>query len=586
VGDRPSQAEFGSDYVVELMRALGIRYASFNPGATFRGIHDSLVNFQGGSGIEVVECTHEEISVAVAHGYAKASGKPIAAIVHDVVGLQHASMAIFNAWVDRVPIFVLGATGPMDSTRRRPRIDWMHTANVQGNLVRDFVKFDDQPASIPAVPESMLRAWRTMLTEPQGPVYVCFDAEVQEGRAPEGLVVPDVSKLVQTTRIGPDPVAIELLARELLAAQTPVILTGLLGRNPEAVPALVELAELLGCPVLASDERLSFPTTHPLNLSGADKQVLAESDFVLALDVWDLQGRVTQLNRSTRVSQPIMRPGARVATINLADLIVRSWSHDFQALYPADLSIVADTALALPLLAEAIRRQAGSSQKQVAEQRGAAARERHLAMRASWRAQASGEHGSRPVSVAYLSSLVGEKVKNRDWMLAYHSFNPWPLRLWDFDNARQYASASGGAGVGYGIGGTIGVALAHRGDGKIIVDLQADGDLLYCTSALWTIAQQKLPILMVMQNNRSYYNSEEHAISMAEYRGRPIERAGVGTHIRNPEVDFSTVARGFGIHAEGPITDPADLGPAIDRALEIVTEEGVAALVDVVTAPR
>jgi acetolactate synthase-1/2/3 large subunit len=158
--DYPSQAEFGSDYIVEIMQALGIEYVAFNPGATFRGLHDSIVNFQGGSGIQAVECTHEEISVAIAHRYARAVAKPMAAIVHDVVGLQQATMAIFNAWIDRVPVFVIGATGPMDSTRRRPRIDWIHTANVQGLQVRDYVKLDDQPASIQAVPESMLRGWR------------------------------------------------------------------------------------------------------------------------------------------------------------------------------------------------------------------------------------------------------------------------------------------------------------------------------------------------------------------------------------------------------------------------------------------
>src|SRR5438093_13088298 len=147
VGGSRSSAEFGSDYIVEILRALGIEYAAFNPGSSFRGIHDSLVNFPGAGGPEIIECLHEEISVAIAHGYAKAAGRPMAAIAPNVLVLQHATMAIFNAWVDRVPLLVLGGTGPVDAMHRRPWIDWIHTAHVQGNLVRDFVKWDNQPTS-------------------------------------------------------------------------------------------------------------------------------------------------------------------------------------------------------------------------------------------------------------------------------------------------------------------------------------------------------------------------------------------------------------------------------------------------------
>ncbi len=585
-GARPSQAEYGSDYIVEIMQALGTRRAAFNPGATFRGLHDSIVNFQGGGAIEVVPCCHEEISVAIAHGYAKAAGRPMAAIVHDVVGLQHASMAIFNAWVDRVPVFVLGGTGPMDTTRRRPWIDWIHTANVQGNLVRDFVKFDDQPASIRAVPDSMLRAWRTMMAEPQGPVYVNFDADVQEDRAPPGLGIPEVSRLVETSRIAPDPDAFERIVEALLAAERPAILAGLVGRHPEAVQSLVELAEIVGCPVLSTADRLNFPTNHRLNLSGADKEVLSKTDFLLALDVWDLQGPTSRLNAATRTMEPIMRPDARIATIGLADLAVRSWTHDFLALHPAEVSMVADTSLALPMLVEEVRRRQSPPHREAAIQRNVATTARHEALREGWRRQAKEEAGSRPISLAHLAGQVWERIKQHDWALGYSSFNPWPLRLWDLTDPRQYGGSSGGAGIGYGVGGAIGVALAHRGSGTIIVDLQPDGDLLYCTSALWTLAQQKLPMLVVMHNNRSYYNSEEHAQRMAEWRGRPMERCGIGTHIEEPAVDFGAVARGFGLHGEGPVTDPVELGPALDRALRVVVEEGAPALVDVVTSPR
>jgi thiamine pyrophosphate-dependent acetolactate synthase large subunit-like protein len=568
------------------MCELGIEYAAFNPGASFRGLHDSLVNFPAGQNVEVIPCTHEEISVAIAHGYAKASGKPMAAIVHNVVGLQHATMAIFNAWIDRVPVYVIGATGPVDSSRRRPHIEWMHTANVQGNLVRDFVKFDDQPGSAEAVGNSMLRAWRTMEGQPQGPVYVCIDAKIQEEPAPEGLSIPDVARCVTTTRMAADPVASQRIADELLAAEHPVIVVGSLGRNPEAVPALTELAELVGCPVLSTDERLSFPTMHPLNLRGAEKSQFAEADFLLVLDVWDLKGRTSEVNRTTAEVTSLLAEDVRIARIGQSDLSVRSWTQDYQSLCPVDLDVVADTSLAVPALVELVSSKLTQIQRDRATERITAAAEQHDRQLATWRKQATEEADQVPISLAYLTEQVGIRLEGHDWVLAYHSFNPWPTRLWDFHDPRQLASGSGGGGIGYGIGGTIGVALAHRGSGKVIVDLQADGDLLYSTSALWTIAKMGLPILMVMHNNRSYYNSEQHQIATARHRGRSTQRAGIGTQLDNPAVDFGTVARGFGVWSEGPITDPADLGAAIDRALKVVVEQRLPALVDVVTAPR
>lgn len=587
-GPRPSQAQYGSDYIVELLRALDIEYAAFNPGATFRGLHDSLVNFGDTSRPEIVQVCHEEVSVDIAHGYAKATGKPMAAIVHDVVGLQHASMAIFNAWVDRVPVLVLGGTGPMDTTRRRPWIDWIHTALVQGNLVRDFTKFDDQPATIAAVPESLLRAYRTMMMEPQGPVYVCFDADVQEQPVKEELLIPDVSQYVKTTRLQADPAALAQAADWLAAARQPLIYAAWLGRHPEAVPALVELAEMLAAPVISSEDRLSFPTNHPLNLNGAERELVAEADLILALDAWDLHAPFSSLDRATRKLVSLKRPDARLVQISLGDLIVRSWTHDFQGLYPTDLFILGDTSLAVPSLVELVRERLPGDTMSVSirQARREHLAEKHRSLRAQWWVQADSSRAESPVSLAHMAAEVWRVIQNEDWVLAYHTHNPWPFRLWDIDQPYRYASSSGGAGVGYGIGGAIGVALAHRGTGRVCVDLQADGDLLYNTAALWTLAHHRLPLLIVMHNNRSYYNSEEHAERMARMRGRPVERKGIGTHIVDPAVDFAQVARGFGLWAEGPIEDPSQLRPALERALQVVKREGRAALVDVVTQPR
>ena len=224
---------YGSDLVVDLLRAVGIEHVALNPGATFRGLHDSLVNY-GDRTPEHLLTTHEEIAVALAHGYAKAKGRPMAAVVHDIVGLQHASMAIFNAFCDRAPILVLGGGGPMDATRRRPWIDWIHTALVQGNQVRDYVKLDDQPASVSAIPEAILRAWRVARTEPQGPVYVCLDAALQEQPLDRPIPLPDAARFEPPAPPHADPRALEEAAQKLVDARAPVIVVEALGRRPEA----------------------------------------------------------------------------------------------------------------------------------------------------------------------------------------------------------------------------------------------------------------------------------------------------------------------------------------------------------------
>ena len=255
-------AEYGSDIIVDMLKSLGIKYAALNPGASFRGIHDSLVNYNRNKNPEIIVCCHEEIAVAVAHGYAKATGEPMAAIVHDVVGLQHASMAIYNAWCDKTPVLVLGGTGPMDTTKRRPWIDWIHTALVQGNFVRDIVKLDDQPMSLGALSNSILRGYRVAMTEPKGPVYLCFDLDLQESRLPEAMAagMPAPDRFRPPVPLQAEQGAIEEAAAWLCEAQNPLIIADYLGRNPQAMLSLVELAEALGAAVVDRGARHNFPT--------------------------------------------------------------------------------------------------------------------------------------------------------------------------------------------------------------------------------------------------------------------------------------------------------------------------------------
>jgi thiamine pyrophosphate-dependent acetolactate synthase large subunit-like protein len=582
------QPQYGSDVVVDLMKAHDIEYAAFNPGATFRGIHDSIVNYGGNYKPEVIFCCHEEFSVAIAHGYAKAKGKPMVAIVHNMVGLQHATMAIFNAWIDRVPIIVLGGTGPMNTKRRRPRIDWIHTALVQGNQVRDYVKWDDQPYSLADVPDSFIRGYRIATTEPMAPVYINYDADIQEESLTSPVEVPDISRYAPPAPMQADGEALRKAAQLLVDAKTPLIIADSLGRNPKAVPALIELAELLAIPVVDKGARFNFPTTHSLDATDGARDLLAKADVILALDVADLYGSLTTVSKQTRNCEYVTSPAVKIITISMNDMLVRSWAGDYQALQAADVSMSADTSVAVPELTRMCRQLLGADGRNKAgiEARQKELAEKHKSRRAKWLADAQAKASAQQISTAFLAYELGEVVKKDDWVLVNGTSNGWARRLWDFTKPNQYLGASGGAGVGYGASAAIGAALALKGSGKLAVDIQSDGDLLMTSSCLWTAAKHRIPLLMVMHNNQSYYNSEEHGIEVAKFRNRPVENAGVGTHVDDPEVDFAKMAQSFGVHGEGPIRRTADLRPALERALKFVKEKQLPALVDVISEPR
>jgi acetolactate synthase I/II/III large subunit len=588
VRSEKKQAEFGSDVVVDLMKAFDVEYAAFNPGATFRGIHDSIVNYGGNYKPEVIFCFHEEISVAVAHGYAKAKGRPMVAIVHNIVGLQHASMAIFNAWCDRVPVIVLGGTGPMNTKRRRPRIDWIHTALVQGNQVRDYVKWDDQPFSLASVPESFIRGYRIATTEPMAPVYINYDADIQEDAVQGAIEIPDLSRFAPPAPMQANPDALRRAAELLVGAKSPLIVADLLGRNPASVASLIELAEFLAIPVIDKGNRFNFPSTHPLDATGGEQELLEKADVIMALDVLDLYGSLTRVSKRTRACEYVTQPSVKIIHISMNDMLVRSWAADVQVLQAVDIPICADTSVALPELTRICREIVGGDAKKMslAESRLGEIAKRHESMREKWAEEARSHAGRKEISTAFLAYELGEAIKREDWVLVNGTSNGWARKLWDLSRPGQYLGTSGGAGVGYGMSASIGAALAHLGSGKLCVDIQADGDLLMTSGALWTAAHHKIPLLIVIHNNQSFYNSEEHGIEVAQFRKRAVENAGIGTHVDDPQVDFSKVAQGFGVHAEGPVGRPADLGPALERALKFVKEKKLPALVDVVSDPR
>jgi acetolactate synthase I/II/III large subunit len=579
----PAKQRWASDVIVDLLHRYQLPYASLNPGASYRGLHDSIVNY-GQNYPYMMLCQHEETAVQIAHGYAKASGEPMVAIVHNLVGLLHSNMAVYYAYIDRAPIFIVGATGPMDETKRRPRIDWTHSANVQGQALRDYTKWDYQPTVIDGVPDSFARAYSVMMTEPQGPIYMCYDAWLQEQPLDHDVALPPPGAMAVPAPLAPDPKALEAVADMLLRATRPVILAEYVGRNPEGFNALVSLAETVGVPVYDVNSRLNFPGCHPLNMSMV-KDVFRDADLVLCLDTRDWEKPTTELVSTTRTSTSIVPGNCRWIDIGFGDLELSSWAMDYQRLLHADIRVMADTTVAIPMLTRLCKRKIASSGKLAPriEKRAAAVAKRHRAVRAQWAKEACVDWDASPITLPRLASEVWQAIRSEDWVLTAGTLEDWTRMLWDFDKPYRHPGKSLGTSTQIGI--SLGVALAHRDKGRLVVDMQPDGDLMFDAGALWVAAKHKIPLLAVMYNNRAYFNDWEHQLRMAKQRGTPESRAHIGMDLDDPAPDFASLARSMGWYAEGPIDKPGDVAAALQRAIAKV-KAGQPALIDTITQKR
>jgi acetolactate synthase-1/2/3 large subunit len=572
-----------SDVIVDLIKRYKFPYIAMNPGASFRGLHDSLVNY-GNNDPPMLLCQHEEIAVQIAHGYAKASGKPMAVILHNLVGLLHATMAIYYAYIDRVPIFIMGATGPMDEGKRRPHIDWTHSALVQGNAVRDYVKWDYQPTSIEGVPESFARAYSIMTTEPQGPIYMCYDAALQETPLAAAVPMPPVTAAVTPAPAMPDPQAIAAIADKLLKAEHPMLLAEYAGRRPGGFESIVELAETTGAAVWDVNNALNFPNKHPLCLS-MDKESLKHTDLVVGLDVKDWEKQFVELDNAKRILTPLLPETCDTVEIGFGELGISKWSMDYCRMQPCSIRALGDTALGIPELTRICKERIAKDPKlktRIAARKAATAK-RHDEVWAKWQQEARKHWDASPITFSRLALEVWDVIKDEDWVLTANELKHQVRKLWDFDKPYRHPGVELGTATQIGI--SIGVALAHKGTGRLVVDIQPDGDLMFDAGALWVAAKYQIPMLIVMHNNRAYYNDWAHQIRMAQIRGTDEAKAHIGMDLFGPEPDFGALARSMGCYGEGPIDKPQDIRPALLRAIAEV-KKGRCALVDTITQHR
>lgn len=576
-----------SDLVVEFLHQQGIDKVAFNPGASFRGVHDSLVHEDNAEiAPDIVMACHEEIAVAVAHGYHKASGHHMGVFVHANVGLLHASMAIFNAWCDRIPLFVLGGNGPIDAGKRRPWIDWIHTSQNIESVVKDYVKWCDQPTSQRATVESLYRAFKLMNTPMHAPVFVALDFDIQEQPLEDGVRLLPASATEATRLPALDEETLDYLTRRLLTARMPVLVVDFSGRDPETVAPLVVLAESLGLAVVDRGNRLNFPNNHQLNVSNTGAELLAGADLVIALEVQDLVGALGSFLPLGDQGTPAN--GADVITIGFNELLTSKWAADYQQFVPTDRSISADTLASV----NALRTVAEDPEGPFATAEFTARRESrtkalaavHTEARAEWARQADEAKTRERINVAGAVDEIHKAVRDEEWVLTNTgslTIDGWVKKLWQLDRPGSYLGLNGGGGLGYGLGASVGAALAHKDDATLCIDLQADGDFLYTPSALWTLAAYDVPLLVIVMNNRLYLNSTQHAQRIAGNRDRDIDRAHIATSFYDNPVDFVTMAQSYGIHTLPRVENIDAVAPTVREAVAHLKEHGKPVLVEV-----
>jgi len=588
----PSSAEVltadrtGSDFMVDVIKSLGFEYVCANPGSSFRGLHESIINYGGNKSPEFITCCHEESAVGMAHGYAKVEGKPLAVFAHGTVGVQHAAMAIYNAYCDRVPVYlILGNI--IDATKRMPGVEWAHSVQDAAAMIRDFTKWDDLPISLTHFAESAVRAYKIAMTPPTLPVVIVADGELQENPISADLKM-HIPKLTLAAPPQGDSGAVAEVARLLVAAETPVILADRMARTPAGVAHLIELAETLQAPVVDIGGRMNFPSRHPLNQSDRNRALVADADVVLGLEVTDFFGALNSFrDQIERTTKPITKANAKLISINANDLFIKGNYQDFQRFPEVDIAIAADAEATLPSLTEAVKRLINDDLKRAFQDRGSRLHAAHQQSLERARDAAAFAWDASPISTARLSAEVWSQVKDQDWSLVSTTtfVSRWPQRLWSFDKHYQYLGNAGGYGIGYGAPAAVGAALANRKHGRLSVNIQNDGDLMYAPGVLWTAAHHGIPMLNIMHNNRAYHQEVMQVQIMADRHSRGVANCGTGTTITAPNIDFAKLAQSMGVYGDGPISDPKDLGPAIKRALDVV-KRGEPAMLDVVTQPR
>ncbi|HEU4650581.1 MAG TPA: thiamine pyrophosphate-binding protein [Croceibacterium sp.] len=566
----------GSDLMVQVLRDLGIEYVAANPGSSFEGIQESIINYGTPPNVkpEFITALHEESSVTMAHGYGKATGRPMCALLHGTIGIQHAAMSIYQAYYDRTPALLIAG--------RDLGFIAAHSANDLAGMVRSFTKWDSTPKTLAESLTAIQRAYAEAMTPPCGPTLVVIDIDLQKEEA-GALQVP---RYQPPAIAGVDPGQAREIAKSLLEAQNPRIAVGRL-RTHDGVRLAVQLAELVGASTstTATQGPMSFPQRHPLCGPGASPSY----DYTLGLE--QPNGTVSLVGPS--LATLLARDAANIGFGGIAPGVSRAGGagRGGRGAAPAGRTVDVDAEASLPVLITEVRRQMTPDRQRVIQERSA----RHAtanqtarleALRRALELRRAGWAAS-PVSTARIYAELWPLIANEDWILASPSnfSGAHNAQLWDHNKPYSYLGSQGAAGMGYGAPAAVGAALAAKTRNQIVVNVQTDGDLNYAPGVLWTAQHHQLPMLTVMHNNRAWHQELMFVEYMCGVRGRGTERGHIGTSLRDPFIDYRMMAAAYGMAGEGPIADPAKLAPALKRGMASV-KRGMPYMIDVITQPR
>jgi acetolactate synthase-1/2/3 large subunit len=520
--DRP-----GSDFMVDVIKSLGFEYMFGVPANTYMSLQESIVNYGRNQNPEFILATNEDLAAAMAHGYAKIAGRPALVGCHGTVGAQHATIGVYDAFCDRVPmVMILGNI--FDAAKRGTgKVQWAHSAQDAAALVRDMTKWDDAPHSLPHFAESMVRAYKIAMTPPMMPVAIVLDVDLQEEEVEKdpNLRIPQLGKLIPPAA---DPAAVAEVAKLLVNAEHPVIVVDRVARTPDAITQLVELAETLQCAVIDRKGRMNFPNRHPLEQTRS-RMGVNNADVVLGIEVIDFAGIRSQRQGSKRIS------------ITANDLFSKSNYGDYLKFAEVDIAIEADGEATLPLLVDAVKRLVTDDRKRFFQERGTQLAAAHKSAFDLYPQQAVVGWNDSPISTARVTAELWPLIKNEDWSLVadLSFFQDWPLKLWDFKKHYQFIGGPGGYGIGYGAPAAVGAAIANKKYGRISINIQQDGDLMMGPGSLWTAANHHVPLLTIMHNNQGFHNEFMEAQRLALRRGRDGTRAQIGNRLIEPVIDYA-----------------------------------------------
>jgi len=562
----------GSDLMVQTLRDLGIEYAAANPGSSFEGFQESVINYGNPPNVrpEWITALHEESAVTMAHGYGKAEGKPMLAALHGTIGIQHAAMSIYQAYYDRVPVVMVAGND----------VDFIpaHTAIDMAGMVRSYTKWDAEPKTVEDALVAIQRAYNEAITPPLGPTLVVLSSEIQKINSPN-VQIP-VYKPPQFPTI--DGTQAKEIAKGLLAAQTPRLEVGRL-RTPAGVKRAVELAELVGActSTAATQGPMSFPQRHPLCGPGASTTY----DYALGLETGGAQASITGPGLKE------IAPLRDTAHIEFGGIMTPGRGGFAGRREKSATPILADAEASLPLIIAEVNRQLTPDQKARIQDRsarhGRANHDAHVAALEQAVDRAKAGWNASPVSTARIYAELWPLIMNEDWCLASPSnfSGGHNVQLWEHNKPYSYLGGQGAGGMGYGAPASMGAGLAAKARNRIVINVQTDGDMNYAPGVLWSAVHHKLPVLTVMHNNRAWHQEYMFIQYMAGVRGRGAERAAIGNVLRDPFIDYAKMAAGYGMAGEGPIYDPTKLSAALKRGVASV-KRGEPYMIDVITEPR